>query len=108
MVVAKLVTGSRYHRALNHCRSPRAGSDNLVQRRSKRSAEHRPACACGDRSNGEGMYQTVKSHRLTVPRRESRQIFILSHPDIATNLTAVIVISHPLFDNQLSLSAECF
>ena len=80
MGVAKLVTGSRYQRALNHCRSPRAGSDSVAQRRSKRSAEHRPACACGDGSNGDGVYQMVKSPHLTAPRRETRRIFILCPP----------------------------
>ena len=31
----------------------------VVPRRSKRSAEHRPACACGYGSNGEGLYHRV-------------------------------------------------
>ena len=35
---------------------PQLGSDIVVQRRSKRSAEHRPACACGYGSNGDGVY----------------------------------------------------
>ena len=36
-----------------------------ISRRSKRSAEHRPACACGYGSNGDGLYHMVKSHGFT-------------------------------------------
>ena len=59
---------------------PQLGSDILVQRRSKRSAEHRPACACGYGSNGDGVYPMVKSYRLTAPRREARQSAAMSDP----------------------------
>ena len=38
-----------------------------ISRRSKRSAEHRPACACGYGSNGDGLYHMVKSHGFTTP-----------------------------------------
>ena len=49
-----------------------AGSDIMVQQHSKRSAEHRPACACGYWSNGDGVYPMVK---FTVsPRLQEKRV----------------------------------
>ena len=73
-------------------------SEFLVARRSKRSAEHRPACACGYGSNSDGLYRIADRPRsalpfnrassLTAPRREARQPAPLSAPGC-----------HPSFDS---------
>ena len=59
---------------------PQLRSDIVVQRRSKRSAEHRPPGACGYGSNGDGVYSMVKSYRLTAPRREARESSAMFDP----------------------------
>ena len=61
-------------------RGLQVGPDIVGQRRSKRSAEHRPPCACGYGSNGDGVYPMVKSYRLTAPRREARQSAAMPDP----------------------------